>query len=392
MPHIDVSRLHLPAGPRADLALAGVVLVLAGVAEGQRLGSNWDAPAAVVGSWFLAVAVCATLPLRRRHPVTAGWFTVIGTGAYYLLSTVDGPLIVIPIAALYALAAQGRIQASVAMVAVMVIGVGAGALVGTGDVNGTAVFMLTGWLIAVVALAAMRHGRVAYAEEEARLRTTQERLRIARELHDVIGHNMSMIHVQASSALHRLHKDPGQAQEALSAIKQASKEGLQELRATLGVLRQVDEDAPTAPSPGLSRIDELVSSAARAGLDVRIENNGTDSPLPAAVDLAAYRIVQESLTNAAKHSGAKRVVVQIRHENRELTLTVQDDGQGVPAHAVHGGGSGIAGMAERARALGGTLRAKPGSTGGFVVRARLPFSDHHEPMGGASDDQDPARG
>lgn len=115
--------------------------------------------------------------------------------------------------------------------------------------------MLTGWLVAVVALGTMRHGRVAYAEEEARLRATQEPLRIARELHDVIGHNMSMIHVQASSALHRMQKDPAQAQEALTAIKQGSKEGLQELRATLGVLRHVDEEAPTAPSPGLSRID-----------------------------------------------------------------------------------------------------------------------------------------
>ncbi|MFD7275509.1 sensor histidine kinase [Streptomyces sp. NPDC059862] len=391
MPRLDVTRLRLPTGPRADLALAGVVLVLAGVAEGQRLGPDWDTTTSVIVSWLLAAAVCAALPLRRRRPVAVGWFTVLGTGVYHLLSTVDGPLVVIPIAALYALAAHGRIQAAVAMAAVMVIGVGAGVLAGTGDVNGTAVFMLTGWLVAVVALGGMRHGRVAYAEEEARLRATQERLRIAREVHDVIGHNMSMIHVQASSALHRLQKDPGQAQEALTAIKQGSKEGLKELRATLGVLRQVDEEAPTTPSPGLSRIDELVSSAARAGLDVRIEQSGTGSPLPAAVDLAAYRIVQESLTNAVRHSGARHVVVRFHHGDRALTLSVQDDGEGAPP-AGHGVGSGIAGMRERARALGGTLNAGPGSAGGFVVRTRLPFSDHHEPIGGAVDDQDPAGG
>ena len=390
MPRLDVTRLRLPTGPRADMALAGVVLVLAGVAEGQRLGSNWDATTSVIGSWLVAAAVCAALPLRRRHPVAVGWFTVLGTGVYHLLSTVDGPLVVIPIAALYALAAQGQIQASVAMAAVMVSGVGAGALAGTGDVNGTAVFMLTGWLVAVVALGAMRHGRVAYAEEEARLRATRERLRIARELHDVIGHNMSMIHVQASSALHRLQKDPGRP-EALTAIKQGSKEGLRELRATLGVLRQVDEEAPTTPAPGLSRIDELASSAARAGLDVHIERSGAHSPLPAAMDLAAYRIVQESLTNAARHSGARHVVVRIHHGDRELTLDVKDDGQGA-AHAGRADGSGIAGMTERARALRGTLSTGPGSTGGFVVRARLPFSDHHEPIGGAVDDQDPAGG
>ncbi|MEU9635759.1 sensor histidine kinase [Streptomyces tendae] len=389
MPHLDVSRLRLPTGPRADLALAGVVLALAGVAEGQRLGAGWDASPSVIGSWLLAAAVCAVLPLRRRHPAAVGWCTVLGTGAYYLLSSVDGPLVVIPIAALYTLAARGRIQTSVAMAAVMVIGVGAGALAGTGDVTGTAVFMLTGWLVAVVALGAMRHDRLAYAEEQARGRATQERLRIARELHDVVGHTMSMIHVQASATLHRLPKNPGLAEEALTAIKQSSKDGLRELRATLGVLRQVDEEAPTTPAPGLSRIDELISTAARAGLEVRLERAGADAPLPAAVDLAAYRIVQESLTNAVRHSGARHVVVGLHHDRRALVLSVTDDGPG-PARAAHG--SGIAGMAERARALGGTLSAEPGLAGGFTVRARLPFPDHHEPIGGAADDQDPAGG
>ncbi|MFE6893998.1 sensor histidine kinase [Streptomyces sp. NPDC057694] len=388
MPPLDAARFRLPSGPRADLALAGIVLALTGIAEGQRLGSDSDATASVIVSWLVAAAVCGALPLRRRHPVAVGWCTVLGTGVYHLLSTVDGPLVVIPVAALYALSARGRIRASVAMAAVMVLGVGAGVLAGTGDVNGTAVFMLTGWLVAVVALGAMRHGRIAYAEEEARLRATRERLRIARELHDVIGHNMSMIHVQASSALHRMRKDPALAEEALTAIKQGSKEGLRELRATLGVLRQVDEEAPTAPAPGLSGIGDLVASAARTGLDVTVERGGAPRALPAAVDLAAYRIVQESLTNAVRHSGARHVVVTVHHGARDLTLGVRDDGRG----AAHAAGSGITGMTERARALGGTLSAGPGDTGGFAVLARLPFADHHEPTGGATDDQDPAGG
>lgn len=283
--------------------------------------------------------MCSALLLRRRYPVPVGWFMVTGTGVYYLLSTIDGPLVVVPIAVLYTLAAQGRLQASVAMAAAMVIGVGAGALAGTGDVEGTAVFMLTGWLVAVVALGAMRHGRVAYAEEEARLRATQERLRIARELHDVIGHSMSMIHVQASAALHRLPKDPGQAEDALTVIKQGSTEGLRELRATLGVLRQVDEEAPTTPSPGLSRVGTLVSSAARAGQDVRVEQSGARFSLPAAVDLAAYRIVQESLTNAVKHSEARHIVIRLHYGERKLVLSVQDDGRG-PALAGRAGEAG----------------------------------------------------
>ncbi|MDX3386268.1 sensor histidine kinase [Streptomyces niveiscabiei] len=370
MPSLDATRVRLPSGPRADVALAGVVLVLAGVAEGQRLGPDWSATPSVLVSWLLAAAVCAALPLRRRRPVAVGWFTVAGTGVYHATSTVDGPLVVVPVAALYALAAGGRIREPVAMAAVMVLGVGAGALAGTGDLTGTAAFMLAGWLVAVVALGAMRHGRVAYAEEEARLRATRERLRIAREVHDVIGHTMSMIHVQASSALHRLPKDPGLAEEALAAIKQGSKEGLRELRATLGVLRQVDEEAPTAPAPGLARIGDLVASASRAGMDVRVERTGSVAALPAAVDLAAYRIVQESLTNAVRHSGARHVVVRLDRGERELTVGVRDDGKGAVGHTA---GSGTAGMTDRARALGGTLDAGPGEEGGFTVVARLPF-------------------
>ncbi|MFE7977745.1 sensor histidine kinase [Streptomyces shenzhenensis] len=378
MPRFDLTRVRLPSGPRADLVLALGVLVLVGVAEVQRWGRDSHATS-LAASWLLVMAVCAALPFRRRCPVAVGWCTVVGTGAYHLLSTVDGPLVLVPIVALYALASQGRVQAAIGMAAAMVVGVGVGVLAGTGDVNGTAVFMLTGWLVAVLALGGVRHGRVAFAEEEARLRATQERLRIARELHDVIGHSMSMINVQAAAALHRLQKDPSQAEEALAAIKAGSREGLRELRATLGVLRQVDEEAPTAPTPGLARIDELVASAGLAGLAVRIEKSGTERPLPAAVDLAAYRIVQESLTNAARHSGAGHVTVRLSYDDKQLTLAVEDDGRGPSSGPAGTAGSGIAGMTERARALGGELAAQQ-RPGGFTVRARLPFEDMEETM------------
>ncbi|MDC0773526.1 sensor histidine kinase [Streptomyces sp. HD] len=379
MPRFDPTRLRLPGGSGADLLLVSAVLVLAGVAEGQRLGPDGHATPSLIASWLLVMALCGALLLRRRHPVAVGWCTVVGTGLYYLLSTVDGPLVLVPIAALYPLASQGRLRAAVAMATVMVIGVGAGALSGTSDVNGTAVFMLTGWLIAILALGAMRHGRAAHIEEEARLRATQERLRIARELHDVIGHNMSMINVQASAALHRLKKDPGQAEGALAAIKESSKEGLRELRTTLGVLRQVDEEAPTVPTPGLARIDDLIASAERAGLQVRLESNEPRTHLPAAVDLAAYRIVQEALTNAVKHGGAGHVTIRLAYEEEQVTLWVEDDGRGAPAGRTAARGSGIGGMTERARALGGTLAVRQGAHGGFVVHARLPCPDHDEP-------------
>ncbi|MFD9191136.1 sensor histidine kinase [Streptomyces phaeochromogenes] len=382
MPPFDQTRFRLPRGTRADAVLAGGVFVVVALgAEGQRLSHGEDSVPSQIASWLLIAAVCGTLLFRRRYPVTAGWFTVLGTGAYYLLSDIDGPLVIVPIVALYALAAQGRMQAAIGMAAAMIIGMAAITLAGSSDVTGTAVFMLTGWLVAVVALGSARHSRLAYAEEEARLRATEERLRIARELHDVIGHNISMINVQAGAALFRLKKDPAQAEEALGAIKASSRETLRELRATLGVLRRVDEQAPTAPAPGLARAAELVASAQLAGLPVRIERTGAERSLSAPVDLAAYRIVQESLTNAAKHSGAGQVTIRLAYGNRELALDIEDDGQGSAARpAGSGGGSGITGMTERARALGGELTAGPRPEGGFAVRARLPYGTTGKPM------------
>ncbi|WP_230423639.1 sensor histidine kinase [Streptomyces radicis] len=375
MPPFDQTRFRWPRGARGDAVLAGGVFVVVALgAEGQRLTRGGDSVPLLIASWLLITAVCGALLFRRRWPVAVGWFTVLATGAYYLVSDIDGPLVIVPIVALYAIAARGRLRVAVAMVAAMVIAVAAGALAGTGDVTGTAVFMLAGWLVAVVALGRVWHGRVAYAEEEARLRATEERLRIARELHDVIGHSVSMINVQAGAALHRLEKEPDLAEAALGAIKTSSREILRELRATLEVLRRVDEDAPTAPAPGLARADELVASAKLAGLPVAIERSGPERALPAPVDLAAYRIVQESLTNAARHGRAGRVTVRLAYGDRELRVAVEDDGRGAAARrGGAGGGSGIAGMTERARALGGELTAGPRPEGGFAVRARLPY-------------------
>ncbi|PWS47376.1 two-component sensor histidine kinase [Streptomyces sp. ZEA17I] len=370
MPPFDPLRRRLPGGLRAEHALALVALTLSAIAEGQRLGPDGRTTPALVVTWLLAVAVCAAFLLRSRHPVAVGWFTVMGTGAYYLLSTVDGPLVLVPIAVLYALTSGGRLRVAVTLAAVMIIAVGAGALAGTGDVNGTAVFMLAGWLIAVVALGAVWHGRVAYAEEEAVLRATEERLRIARELHDVVGHSMSMINIQASAALRRLEKDPAKAAEALTVIKAGSQEGLRELRRTLGVLRHTQEEAPTAPAAGLSRLDELITSATLTEMTVSVERTGTEGPLPPTIDLAAFRIIQESLTNAARHSRARHVRVRVHHGQDLLTLHIEDDGRGTRPGTR---GSGIVGMTERARTLGGTLTAAPRARGGFAVHAQLPL-------------------
>ena len=375
-------RLRLQHGRAADLALAGCVFLLLAVWSAVSLirdpAESW--PRTVL-DWLLIVAVCGALYYRRRYPVTVAMFILAATAAYYLTSVYDGPAVIALIVALYSVAAEGRLQAALSNAAVAVIGVGAGTLAGNKDFNGVAVFMLAGWLVAVVALGTMRHGRFAFAEEKARRRATEERLRIARELHDVIGHNVSLINVQASAALHRLNKHPQQAEEALAAIKESSRETLQELRATLGVLRQAGEEASTRPAPGLARLDELVAAVKSAGLGVKVRNRGRVRALPAALDLAVFRIVQESLTNVTRHAhGATAVEVRLGFGERELSLAVEDNGDATAvvdrrAASHDTGGSGIQGMRERAVALGGELSAGPGPRGGFAVTARIPYGN-----------------
>lgn len=211
----------------------------------------------------------------------------------------------------------------------------------------------------------------AAREAEFRRRADEERLRVARELHDVLGHDISLINVQASAALHVWEQRPDQARLALSAIKDASKDALAELRTALDVLRSAGESATRAPSPSLDRLDELIAQAESAGLTVRIAITGEPRRIPAGVDLAGYRIVQESLTNVMRHAGPATAFVQLSYAPGELTLQIDDDGRG--PKGTEGSGNGIAGMRDRATALGGTFEAKPRTGGGFRVRAWLPW-------------------
>jgi signal transduction histidine kinase len=206
--------------------------------------------------------------------------------------------------------------------------------------------------------------------ESRRREVSEERLRIARELHDVLAHNVSLINVQASTALHLIDAEPERARTALAAIKEASHETLQELRATVGALRQVDEDAPRAPAAGLAGIDDLVRRTGEAGLRVNVVRQGTPEPLPPRVDLAAYRIVQEALTNVRRHAGVDEASLTLTYGPHELGIEVSDTGVGngsVPTE-----GHGLQGMRERATALGGSLRAGPRAQGGWSVVSVLP--------------------
>jgi signal transduction histidine kinase len=230
--------------------------------------------------------------------------------------------------------------------------------------------------------------RVAAAERKRE--ASDERLRIAREVHDVVAHNISLINVQAGVALHLIDERPEQVRTALAAIKDASRETLEELKSVVDALRGDDEAAPTAPTPGLADIERLVARTSDAGLPVRLETDRLHEPVPAGVDLAAYRIVQEALTNATRHAGAASVVVRVRRDGGALDVEVVDDGRGdAPdggdgehvdgAHDRHvgGAGRGIAGMRERASALGGSFEAGPRRDAtGFRVHARLPLNGH----------------
>jgi signal transduction histidine kinase len=237
--------------------------------------------------------------------------------------------------------------------------------------------------------------------EEARRRAGEERMRIARELHDVLAHNISLINVQAGVALHLMDEQPGQSRSALQAIKQASNDALGELRSVLDVLRQGDEAPPRAPASGLAHLDSLVARAGATGLEVRTRIEGTPRPLPAGTDLAAYRIVQESLTNVTRHAGPATATVRIAYGATDLEVEVTDDGRGAPVDDNGRGvesafgrqrtdsdrpdqrpdrsGQGLVGMRERVAALGGEFSAGPRPGGGFRVQARLPLDGRAEP-------------
>jgi signal transduction histidine kinase len=250
----------------------------------------------------------------------------------------------------------------------------------------TGLLLDSGWMLIALLLGEAMRNRHALAHEaelraleaertrheEAQRRVVEERLRIARELHDILAHTLALINVQAGVAAHVLDQQPEQAREALTHIKTASRATLQELRALVGVLRAGDEPAPLAPAPGLDSLDELVDAVRDAGLTVDLQVARSNGPLPATVDVTAYRILQEALTNSIKHAGRGIVHVLVRQEGPTLELDVTDRGGVAPTVRADGSGQGIPGMRERAAALGGSLEAGPVPGGGFRVHATLP--------------------
>jgi signal transduction histidine kinase len=334
----------------------------------------------------LGFALLAASPLallfRRRVPVAALYAVLGVTLAYVTIGYPRGPIFFSLIVAFFTVVFTGHRTAAIASLVVGYAGfLWLPYLVGTDSAPGWGpALALAAWLLVLLSAAEflrVRRERVVERtrmhQEESRRRASEERLRIARELHDALGHNLSLINVQAGVGLHLMEGHPEQARTALSAIKEASKEALTELRSVLDILRQVDDQAPRAPIPSLSRLEDVVNGARAAGIEVRTETVGEARPLPFGVDVAAFRIVQEALTNVARHAGPATATVRVSYEGRDLTVQIDDDGRGASSPPKPARGKGILGMRERVSALGGELETGPRPGGGFRVRARLPM-------------------
>lgn len=333
----------------------------------------------------LALVVLAAA-VRRLWPRASFVGVVVGVAGYLAAGGPYGPVLLAPALVVHALASALPFPRWAPMTLLLVpmllagfwdqpyFGLGEPSLYGA---------LITGFAVLVLpAMFALLHrnrreGERLEREQELRRYAYEERLQIAREVHDVVGHSLSVINLQAGVALHVLHKRPDEVEMSLEAIKRTSREALAELRTTLAVYRE-----PSAPRPGLGRLDDLVAALRAAGREVTLRREGTEEgdPLPAAVDQAAYRIIQEALTNVVRHADAAAASVLVRQTPERVVLEISDAGPPVSGRLVEG--SGILGMRERAEAVGGTLQV--GGTGdGFRVTAELPLTlvDALDPKG-----------
>jgi signal transduction histidine kinase len=386
--------------PRAvswrDLRMAAVVALVqiggtVGAAAHQHSHlhqSCWWAASCTVprhlGVFAFVLLACGPLALivRRRYPRAVLAFVFGVTLLYVALGYPQGPVYLsLVVAFVTAVLAGHRLLTRLSIVAGWALFLWLPPALGTAKTPQLlAAVALAAWLLVLLVVCEAVRGRRErmiearrQRELRARRRADEERLRIARELHDVLAHSISLINVQSGVALHLLDEHPEQARSALSAINEASSEALREVRSVLGVLRGDGEQPPRGPTAGLASLDELVTRTRTAGVEVSLEVQGEQRPLPTSVDLAAFRIVQESLTNVVRHSGAGVATVHLDYRPDALAVEIEDDGSGPGAGADSDGGSGIPGMRERVAALGGELQAGARPQGGFQVRARLPI-------------------
>lgn len=368
----------------ADLGLGMLVFVAVGTAVSANLGGTAVTPplAAYAFGGFLG----ALMLVRRRRPTATLLLTAAALIAYYMLDLPPVGLAVPVAAALYSAAEQGRLSWAIGtacgLLAVstvvrlrqgddpsFVLGyefASASVLMAAVIALGDSVRARRGWRAELV-----KQARAAELEREreATIRTEQERLRIARDLHDVLAHTVSVISLHSDVARESLRDDPATAERSLAAVREVCSDMVRDLRATVGALRASDGGEP---APGLARLDALTSTAEAAGLTVRVQAVGTSSPLPAITDATAYRIVQEALSNVLRHAEAESVDIVLGYRPEVLLLQIRDDGRGATGESSGSRGWGINGMQERLKLLGGSLRTESPPDGGFLVEARIP--------------------
>ena len=334
----------------------------------------------------LLVVACAALVVRRRAPVAVWLVTLTAAALSVALLEGPAPAIVAAMVAVYTIATLRPPRTAVlAAIATPLVLIGTYVTVSSLPWLNEATYTLAavsamacaiGFAVKgnrAVLAAAEERARVAELtrDEEAQRRVTEERLRIARELHDVVAHHIAVINVQSGVARHLLESDPEAAAEALTHVREASGVVLSEMSTILGLLRTPDDTATDQPAPGLAQVDALVDSVRRSGTTVTVRTSGAPRELAPGTDLAAYRIVQESLTNAGKH-GAGTAEVAVEYRADALVIDVSN---AIPAGQViasDGTGHGLVGMRERVAALGGRLDAGARDDGRFVVHAELP--------------------
>jgi signal transduction histidine kinase len=370
----------LGAHPRlADATLAGV-LVVAGVLEGAIVSTNRPL-------WLhelLTVAVMGSVAWRRRFPLVVVGFVVVGM----MVLDSDGQLSVFAALVIVTFTAGAELDPPRSWIglALSVVPFWIGfVLVGGGVSDFVAVTVLYGgsWAVGQV-LRERGHRSAELAERaeraerdrtaEAARAVAEERARIARELHDVVSHSISVIAVQTQAVRRRLGPEHAREVDDLRAVESTARQAMAEMRRLFGVLRADGERPSLSPQPGLDQLDRLIGETRAAGFPVSVDVEGTPVPLPPGLGLAAYRIVQEALTNVRKHAPGGCVRVCLHYGERELHLAVEDAG-GVTPDRLDGAGYGLVGMRERVSLYGGTLQAGPQPGGGFSVRARLPFRE-----------------
>jgi signal transduction histidine kinase len=390
----ELARHHARA---VDLAVVSVIFLVTLFATATATGSSPRAAGLSASAVLVAGVSYGALLLRRRRPLLVLAVTVAGAEVY--LALCRGELVLTaPLVALYAVAESGgghRRPVAIGGLAVVALA-GLHALQRPGSWLGPenlALAALGGLAVAIGDASRSHRAYVAEVEararraeldrqQEARRQVAEERIRIARDLHDMLGHHLALINVQAGVAAHVLDDQPRQTRQALAHIRQTCRAGLADLRDTVGLLRQPgDPAAPTEPTVGLAGLPGLIAGFTRSGLRIAEEVNGAVYPLPHTVDRTAYRIIQESLTNAGKHAGQTAVRLNLHYGRQELRIVVEDDGTGgrspdgfdAAPRVRDGTGHGIMGMTERVAAVGGNLDAGPQPGGGYRVRATLPL-------------------